>query len=99
MAAAGGFGDDYTGPTAEMSYWRLRGGAEPGAVVTPIEATGEIAALISQSEDSLRAPRSRPSTILRSPISRAPIPAARRGTPPMAASPAWPNGPGGGDEG
>jgi ATP-dependent helicase/nuclease subunit B len=54
MAAAGAFGEDFTGPTAEMSYWRLRGGAEPGAVITPIENIGELAELIARSEDSFR---------------------------------------------
>lgn len=54
MAAAGGFGPDYTGPTAEMSYWRLRGGAEPGAVM-PLTDPAEIATLIARSEAALRA--------------------------------------------
>lgn len=30
MAAAGGFGPDYTGRAAALSYWRLTGGVEPG---------------------------------------------------------------------
>ena len=55
MAASGAFGEDYAGPTAEMSYWRLRGGAEPGAVMTPIESATEIDDLARQSADSLRA--------------------------------------------
>ncbi|MCB8880567.1 double-strand break repair protein AddB [Acidisoma cellulosilytica] len=55
MAASGAFGEDYTGPTVEMSYWRLRGGAEPGAVITPIESAIELEDLAKQSADSLRA--------------------------------------------
>ncbi len=55
MAAAGAFGEDFTGPTVEMSYWRLRGGAEPGAVITPIDSAAELEALAAQSEASLRA--------------------------------------------
>ncbi|MBW4023893.1 MAG: double-strand break repair protein AddB [Proteobacteria bacterium] len=55
MAAAGGFGPDFAGLTAEMSYWRLRGGAEPGAVTSPVSDPDELAALIAQAEDSLRA--------------------------------------------
>ncbi len=55
MAAAGGFGDDYMGPTVEMAYWRLRGGADPGEVITPIEDPADIAALVAQSEAALRA--------------------------------------------
>jgi ATP-dependent helicase/nuclease subunit B len=55
MAAAGAFGPDFTGPTAEMSYWRLRGGAEPGAVMTPVTDGHALAALIAESEVALRA--------------------------------------------
>jgi ATP-dependent helicase/nuclease subunit B len=55
MAAAGGFGADFAGITAEMSYWRLRGGAEPGAVSTPVPDPDALAALVAQAEDSLRA--------------------------------------------
>jgi ATP-dependent helicase/nuclease subunit B len=55
MAAAGGFGADFAGATAEMSYWRLRGGAEPGAVSTPVEDPEELAALVAAAESSLRA--------------------------------------------
>jgi ATP-dependent helicase/nuclease subunit B len=55
MAAAGAFGEDFTGSTAEMSYWRLRGGAAPGEITTPTESQTEIADLIAQSEASLRA--------------------------------------------
>lgn len=55
MAAAGGFGDDFMGPTVEMAYWRLRGGADPGEVITPIEAAEDIADLAAQSEAALRA--------------------------------------------
>ncbi|GAB0116606.1 double-strand break repair protein AddB [Acidisoma sp. 7E03] len=54
MAAAGGFGPDYMGPTVEMAYWRLRGGADPGEVITPIESAAEIAELVTQAEASLR---------------------------------------------
>jgi ATP-dependent helicase/nuclease subunit B len=55
MAAAGAFGPDFTGTTAEMSYWRLRGGAEPGAVITPVTDPDALAALIAASEASLLA--------------------------------------------
>lgn len=54
MAAAGGFGAEYAGTTVEMAYWRLRGGADPGEVVTPIESAVEIADLVAQAEASLR---------------------------------------------
>lgn len=54
MAAAGGFGPDFAGETAEMSYWRLRGAAEPGAVITPVTDTEELARLVGMAEDSLR---------------------------------------------
>lgn len=55
MAAAGAFGPDFSGPTTEMSYWRLRGGADPGAVITPVTDLAHLASLIRQSEASLRA--------------------------------------------
>ena len=48
MAAAGGFGAEFVGVTAEISYWRLRGGADPGAVVTPLTDPDELAALVDQ---------------------------------------------------
>jgi ATP-dependent helicase/nuclease subunit B len=32
MAAAGGFGPDLRGETAELTYWQLTGGFEPGKV-------------------------------------------------------------------
>jgi ATP-dependent helicase/nuclease subunit B len=55
MAAAGAFGAAFSGVTAEMSYWRLRGGAEPGAVITPVTDADALAALIAASETALRA--------------------------------------------
>jgi ATP-dependent helicase/nuclease subunit B len=55
MAAAGGFGPDFAGDTAEISYWRLRGGAEPGEVRTPLTDPDALAALVGQVEASLRA--------------------------------------------
>jgi ATP-dependent helicase/nuclease subunit B len=54
MAAAGGFGVDFTGVTAEISYWRLRGGAEAGSVSTPVLDPDELARLVAMAEDSLR---------------------------------------------
>ena len=54
MAAAGGFGPDFAGITAEMSYWRLRGGADPGAVSTPVDDPDALAALVAMAEASLR---------------------------------------------
>jgi ATP-dependent helicase/nuclease subunit B len=54
MAAAGGFGADFAGVTAEISYWRLRGGAEPGSVSTPVTDPDELAALVATAEASLR---------------------------------------------
>ncbi len=54
MAAAGGFGPDFAGITAEMSYWRLRGGADPGAVSTPVDDPDAFAALVAMAEASLR---------------------------------------------
>jgi ATP-dependent helicase/nuclease subunit B len=33
MAEAGAFGEDLTGPPAELVYWRISGGAEPGKVL------------------------------------------------------------------
>jgi len=55
MAAAGGFGAEFAGETAEISYWRLRGGAEPGAVSTPVTDAAELAKLVGTAEASLRA--------------------------------------------
>jgi ATP-dependent helicase/nuclease subunit B len=55
MAAAGAFGPIFSGATAEMSYWRLRGGAEPGEVIEPVPDQAELAALIAQSETALLA--------------------------------------------
>jgi ATP-dependent helicase/nuclease subunit B len=55
MAAAGGFGPEFTGETAELSYWRLRGGEERGAVTTPVHDPDELAALVAMAESSLRA--------------------------------------------
>jgi ATP-dependent helicase/nuclease subunit B len=55
MAAAGGFGAEFAGATAELSYWRLRGGAEPGAVSTPVEDPEELAVIVATAESSLRA--------------------------------------------
>jgi ATP-dependent helicase/nuclease subunit B len=54
MAAAGGFGAEFAGVTAEMSYWRLRGGAEPGAVSTPVTEPDALAGLVAMAEASLR---------------------------------------------
>jgi ATP-dependent helicase/nuclease subunit B len=54
MAAAGAFGPEFAGVTAEMSYWRLRGGAEPGAVSTPVTDADELAALIDAAAAALR---------------------------------------------
>ena len=55
MAAAGGFGPDFAGVTAELSYWRLRGGAEAGSVSTPVTDPDALAALVATAEASLRA--------------------------------------------
>ncbi len=54
MAAAGGFGPEFAGETAEMSYWRLHGGSEPGVVSTPVSDPGELATLVAIAEASLR---------------------------------------------
>jgi ATP-dependent helicase/nuclease subunit B len=54
MAASGGFGVEFSGVTAELSYWRLRGGAEPGAVSTPVPDPDALAALVAMAEASLR---------------------------------------------
>jgi ATP-dependent helicase/nuclease subunit B len=55
MALAGGFGPDFAGATAELTYWRLRGGADPGEVMTPVTDPDELAALVAEAEASLRA--------------------------------------------
>ena len=55
MAAAGGFGEGFMGPTAEISYWRLKGGGEPGQIITPVADAAALAALITQSARALHA--------------------------------------------
>lgn len=55
MAARGGFGEAFEGPTAELSYWRLKGGGEPGKIVLLVPDAAERAALIARSADALAA--------------------------------------------
>lgn len=55
MALAGAFGAEFAGTAAELTYWRLRGGADPGEAVTPVADPDELAALVRQAEASLRA--------------------------------------------
>jgi ATP-dependent helicase/nuclease subunit B len=55
MAAAGAFGPDAQGPAAELAYWRLTGGFEPGALTRLLkDGPAEIATAAATAEASLR---------------------------------------------
>ena len=55
MAAAGAFGAAYQGPTAELVYWQLSGGYQPGSARDALKAKpGELEAAIARAADSLR---------------------------------------------
>jgi len=41
MAEAGGFGPELRGVTAELTYWHLTGGYEPGKAVRLFEKSGD----------------------------------------------------------
>ena len=56
MAAAGAFGADLAGAAAELVYWHLTGGFEPGAVRSLFKAdAAAIAAATQEARDSLAA--------------------------------------------
>jgi len=56
MAAAGAFGADLTGAAAELSYWHLTGGFEPGALRSLFKAdAAAIAAAMEEARESLAA--------------------------------------------
>ena len=72
MAAAGAFGPERQGETAELAYWHLSGGFEPGKLVALFDgdaaaigpavadAAAALAALIDAFDDPARAYLSQP---------------------------------------
>ncbi len=54
MAASGAFGDEWQGPAAELTYWHVSGGAEPGRATHLFKSVAaEIAANAVQARDRL----------------------------------------------
>ncbi|HXT81645.1 MAG TPA: double-strand break repair protein AddB [Acetobacteraceae bacterium] len=54
MAAEGGFGPDATGPAAELLYWRLSGGSEPGEARSLFKGNSdEIVAAVDMARERL----------------------------------------------
>ena len=47
MARLGGFGADFAGETASLTYWSLSGGHQPGRVLVPVKPA-ELAALVGE---------------------------------------------------
>lgn len=55
MAAAGAFGPELTGASAELTYWKLGGGFQPGKVQTLSRGNTTASALAATAERGLRA--------------------------------------------
>ena len=93
MAEAGAFGPELAGETAELVYWHLTGGFDPGEErSTCSRRRGPHRRRGRDRQGETGANWSPRSTTQAAPICRSRIPAGCRGFPTMRTSPAWPNG-------